>query len=318
MATNVNDLYEDMLYLLRVAPMETTRGGMVKTIQRPVIATVDKPMERVLFSPTRMANPYFHIMEAVWMLGGQNDANWLEQFNSNIMDFAEGNGRINGAYGYRWRNYFGRDQIAGVIKELERDPDSRQAVIVMYDPKRDYHDHWKDRPCNTHIYFRRVECRLDMTVCNRSNDVVWGMCGANIVHMTILHELVASALAMPIGRYHVMTNNLHIYQRHWEYLESPHTYDHYGEGPQGVKPTGLLTDKEDYYELLNECEQFVKNDGEYPCHNNWLRNTVTPMFNAYQCRKNGDYSTFDLETIEATDWRMACVLWAEWHNGITA
>ena len=314
MATNVNDLYEDMLYLLRVAPMETTRGGMVRTIQRPVIATVDKPMERVLFNPERMANPYFHIMEAVWMLGGYNEAHWLEQFNSNIMEYAEPDGRINGAYGHRWRNHWHYDQIAGIIKMLERDPDTRQAVMVMYDPQVDPEPHWKDRPCNTHIYFRRVECRLDMTVCNRSNDVVWGMCGANIVHMTILHELVASALAMPIGRYHVMTNNLHIYQRHWEYMKSPKSYDHYGEG---VKPTPLLTPKEDYYELLNECEQFVKNNGNYPCHNTWLRHTVTPMFEHYQERLMGNY-TSDLDNIEATDWRKACVLWAAWHNGITA
>ena len=37
----------------------------------------------------------------------------------------------------------------------------------------------KDVPCNTHAYFAiNAEGSLDLTVCNRSNDLVWGCLGA--------------------------------------------------------------------------------------------------------------------------------------------
>ena len=46
-------------------------------------------------------------------------------------------------------------------------------------------------PCNTAIYFKVREGKLNMTVSNRSNDVIWGTFGANVVHMSILQEYVA-------------------------------------------------------------------------------------------------------------------------------
>ena len=317
MARNVNGLYTDLLYNLREAPKEDTRNGRVRSVPYPFSCHVENPMERVLFHPVRKANPYFHLMEAVWMLAGSKDGRWLEQFNAGIMNYAEPDGTINGAYGHRWRDHFHQDQIVNVVKEMQANPSSRQAVIAMYDPAVDYRNEWKDRPCNTHIYFRVVGGKLDMTVCNRSNDAVWGLAGANIVHMTVLQELIASAVRMPIGRYWVVTNNLHIYEQHWPLLQSPTQFDFYeksGGGVITVKPLPMLTPKEEWYELLYECEQFVKNDGGYPCRNNWLKNTVTPMFEHYQCRRNGDKTTYDTNEVEATDWRLAAALWRDWND----
>ena len=214
MAVNVNDWYTSALYTLRDGEIEKTRNGHVRTLQSPQLFTVQNPRERVLFHPKRNANPYLHVMETVWMFAGSNEVDFLLPFSKQMGEYAN-DGVVNGANGLRWRTHFNRDQIIGTIQELKERPDSRQAVIAMYDPSQDYSPHWKDRPCNTHIYFRVVNGKLDMTVCNRSNDVVWGMCGANAVHMTYLQELVASGIRRPVGRYHVMTNNLHIYEHHW-------------------------------------------------------------------------------------------------------
>lgn len=310
MAHNVNDLYSDLLMRLRECPEEQTRNGPVKSIRRPSIWSMRNPLERVLFNPQRKANPYFHIMETVWMLAGENKVDFLLPFNAN-MDMYANDGIVNGAYGHRWRNHFYRDQIIGVINELTRDIDSRQAVMVMYDPKIDYQVNWKDRPCNTHIYFRTVGGTLDMTVCNRSNDAVWGLAGANAVHMTYLQELIARTLRVPVGTYYVMTNNLHIYQQHWPLMHNPMGPDEYKRGD--IIPLPMLLPKEDINDLLYECEQFVASDGDFPCQINWLRNTVSPMYQSYMCRKNGDYDTFDLDLIEADDWRLACKLWSDLH-----
>lgn len=59
---------------------------------------------------------------------------------------------------------------------------------------------------------RRV---LDMTVVNRSNDLVWGMLGANVVHFSMLQEYLANRLEVVVGKYHHITNNLHVYLNNW-------------------------------------------------------------------------------------------------------
>jgi hypothetical protein len=84
----------------------------------------------------------------------------------------------------------------------------------------------KDRPCNTHVYFRIREYdpiaasegsepydrRLDMTVCCRSNDIIWGAYGSNVVHFSVLQEYVAARVGVGVGTYYQFSNNYHAYQ----------------------------------------------------------------------------------------------------------
>ena len=50
-----------------------------------------------------------------------------------------------------------------------------------------------------------------MTVVNRSNDMLFGLYGANVVHMSMLQEYVAGMLGVGIGSYYTMSNSLHVY-----------------------------------------------------------------------------------------------------------
>lgn len=311
---NVPHLFTTALYLLRDAPTEKSRNGPVKTLQEPVLFTVNNPRQRVLFHPKRKANPYFHVMETVWMFAGMREVDPLLPFNSRMREYAD-DGIINGAYGHRWREHFCRDQVHDVIYTLKKDPYSRQAVIAMWDPPFDGpHRITRDRPCNTHLYFRRVHGALEMTVCNRSNDVVWGMAGANAVHMTYLQELIAAALNWPVGRYHVMTNNLHIYEHHWDLLDNIQPYDSYHEHTEHIGPYPVLTDKCDLREFLYECKNFMQS-GEYIPKNPWLRNVALPMREIYLDRKGrAEQSDYVYQSIAAHDWRLACELWGEWHD----
>jgi hypothetical protein len=52
---------------------------------------------------------------------------------------------------------------------------------------------------------------LDMTVTNRSNDLIWGCLGANYVHFSFLQEYMATKLGVEVGTYYHFTNNLHVY-----------------------------------------------------------------------------------------------------------
>jgi thymidylate synthase len=224
-------------------PMTTSpsRYGQVITIEEPVIITYQNPLNRVLFNSYRDCNPFFHLIEALWMLAGRNDVKTLTHFVKSFAKFSDDGETIHDAYGYRWRHHFpdpdyglpdevtGRylaiDQIREAISILKADPFTRRVVLAMWDAS-DLHrvrtmPDCKAVPCNLHVMFRPrhseqasiggADHTLDMTVTNRSNDMLLGALGANYVHMSFLHEYIALATGFRVGLYHHITNNLHVY-----------------------------------------------------------------------------------------------------------
>lgn len=238
-ARNVQEAYVRGLGLVRERGFQQeTRNGPALVVPGPVMTVYGQPMERVLLDPTRDANPFFHLLESFWMLAGRNDVASLEPFNGGLKNYSDDGFRYHGAYGHRWRNHFDDDQLQKLITLLREQPTTRQAVLTMWDPEQDLAQVGKDFPCNTQIYFRmrgrevaisdltpemveelqarRLESdpdllALDMTVCCRSNDAIWGAYGANAVHFSVLLEFVAAAVGVHVGRMYQLSNNLHAY-----------------------------------------------------------------------------------------------------------
>src|SRR6185312_5208239 len=139
-----------------------SRNGEVLVSPTPVLICNQYPTRRVLFNPRRNANPFFHLMEALWMLAGRNDSEFLNSFVGDFgKRFAESDGTLHGAYGYRWRKHFDLewggaenlpDQLETAVNLLRKNPDDRRVVIAMWDPVADLGADKKDICCNTHIY----------------------------------------------------------------------------------------------------------------------------------------------------------------------
>lgn len=216
---NVNSVFPRVVRnVFRQGKMSETRNGPAMVPAYPTVTEFYRPYERVLFDPTRNANPFFHLIESFWMLAGRRDAAMLNTYIHDFGDrFAEDDGILWGAYGDRWRNWGveGTDQLVKIIEMLRRNSSDRRAVLSMWDPSRDLGANKKDIPCNTTIYFRVTQAgtmlSLDMTVCCRSNDVVWGLCGANAVHFSVLQEFIATQIGALVGTLTVFGNNTHIY-----------------------------------------------------------------------------------------------------------
>lgn len=209
----------------------TSRNGDVIRFKEPVTIHYRLPCERVLLSPDRNENPFFHLYEALWMLNGNDNVAPLAALNSNMVNYSDDGETFNGAYGKRWRHAMppyngGLDQIYLLIKHLEEQPDSRRAVLQMWSVKKDllkiegakYHDQFgvnkefsKDVCCNTACFFDLDDGILNMSITNRSNDAIWGLLGANYVHFSFLQEYVAAHLKVKIGRMTVFSNNVHTY-----------------------------------------------------------------------------------------------------------
>jgi len=334
-AHDVNDAYAIGVHHLRshgeAAVSTSVTSGDMLVSPSPVLTVYNNPTHRVLFDARRDANPFFHLFESLWMIGGRSDAAWLNQFVRNFGErFAEPDGRIHGAYGHRWRHHFEEhDQLSVCVALLQKNPLDRQAVIQMWDVEADLGvPGLRDRPCNTQVYLRvrseklypadpvTGECDtqsvLDLTVTCRSNDIVYGAYGANAVHFSVLQEYLAARIGVGVGKMYQFSNNWHGYT---EVLGRVAPADHvFGWSPyqriSGPEPLPMFT----VPELIDEdVELFLSDDWVHGQHysNEWFSNTAVPMRRAHRAWRDGevDDALGIARSVAAQDWRLAAAEW---------
>jgi len=244
---NVNEALPKMLqHLEEKGERNSSRAGEVIVAPTPVTTVYRKPMERVLFSPIRDANPFFHLIEALWMLAGRRDVATLAHYVRRMSEFSDDGITFHGAYGHRMMVLQVIDQLFAVIALLKEQPQSRRAVIQIWDCKVDLHRHEKikDIPCNLIVTPWIHNQLLDLTVFCRSNDVVWGAAGVNAVQFSILQEYLATKIGVGVGLLYQVSNNFHAYSKIFEdlkVLRPPRDARHYDEyTDKRVIPTKLI------------------------------------------------------------------------------
>jgi hypothetical protein len=312
---NVNDMLPDALWRLKMdGIIADSRNGAVRKFPYPVLIRYDKPMERVLFAPERDANPFFHLFESVWMLAGRNDVVFPSRFASQMKAYSDDGATLHGAYGFRWREHFGEDQLTNIVESLQTDPTTRRLVLGMWDA---YIDPpvalagGKDVPCNTHAYFAVRNGKLDLTVCNRSNDLVWGCFGANAVHMSILHEYVARGAGLEPGHYYQFTNDLHLYEQHFNLMSLGGHADHTDPYVEGVvRPSILFGTPGERKAFDDDCVDFCI-DQKKPSRTLFFQGTVKTMYAAWKLHTVGLLSESErmVQQTESSDWRKAGLDW---------
>lgn len=331
-ARNVNDAYhKGLTYLLEAGEREPSRAGPVLVAPGPVTTIYERPGERVLFSARRDANPFFHLAESLVLLAGRDDAAILNRYVKDFGErFAEPDGRIYDSYGYRWRTAFGYDQLDFIIKKFKADPSTRQCVLAMWDASGGTHDiyamdrddlrgSYKTRPCNTHIYFRIHDGALNMMVCCRSNDMVFGGYGANVVHFSILQEYLAAMIGVQLGSYAQMSFNFHAYEDMLAKVGEPELDNRYADlaraGEDDVRPMSLVHEPSTFDRELTELLAMVDEDcwGPTKWHNYFLRDTALPMLRAHSRWRAGDRERAldGIDQVAAIDWRVAAGEWME-------
>ena len=309
-----------------------SRNGPVYTFEAPLTTVYQNPRERVMFLPERDCNPFFHFMESLWMLAGRNDVAWIERFNSTFGQFSDDGVTFHGAYGYRWRNWFGAweadggqiqkvgiiDQLQTIAAALKQNPDDRRIVLQMWDTSADLGMMGKDFPCNLVTTFRiNPSGHLDMTVFNRSNDLIWGAYGANAVHFSVLQEVMAAWIGVPVGRYWQISSNFHAYlntfEKHKALLDLSPGFTPYELGE--VQPFQIVnTDIETWF---RDLDMFMSEGPVMGFQDPFFKKVVVPMFQAWEAWKDKDAPDFMdsaryfADRIAATDWRKACLEWLE-------
>lgn len=323
-ADNVNAALPQGIDLLESCGASTgSRNGDAIAAPMPVVTHYRKPRERVLFYAQRDANPFFHLMESLWMLAGRNDLGWIHPFAKNIANYADGE-TFHGAYGYRWRNHFEMDQVKDILQLLQDYPQTRRAVLTMFDPKTDLYgtekNTPKDIPCNTQIYFRRLGGYLQMTVTCRSNDMIWGAYGANVVHFSILQEYMAAMLGDDVGSYWQVSNNFHVYTNElWERVRPIRVVevDPYGAAMgSSMVDCYPLADPGYEEQFFRDLMLFMEDPSSNGYANSFFHRIAKPMFWAHVAWRNRrDPERFfkARECLsrmpERIDWRVAALQW---------
>jgi hypothetical protein len=339
-AGSVNEaLFMGLYHLHHFGYEEDSRNGPVIISRTPVVTTYTSPARRVLINRQRDANPFFHLFESLWMLAGRRDLAFPQKFVSTFGRFSDDGNTLHGAYGYRWRRWFGHDQIDAAVDALKADRNTRRAVIAMWDGKVDpvrAAQGGKDVPCNTTLYFDTLGGRLNMTVCSRSNDVVLGAYGANAVHFSVLLEYVAAAADMEMGEYRQVSNNYHAYTELYPglkldkkgmaaFADSVASTDPYGtEVSNGVKhlnfdkpkikpqPLMLPGERADWEADLSAFMDMVdKHSTGIGAKTAFFQGTADPMWKTWRAWKASEFETARQLSLRivADDWRLAAQDW---------
>lgn len=329
-ARNAHKALPEALRLLRSSGQRrASRNGDVLVAPWPVTTLFFQPTERVLFWAERDANPFFHLFEALWMIGGRNDVAFPAKYVKRMKDFSDDGQTFHGAYGHRWRHHFdveggGRpgmpDQLSIIIDRLTRMPEDRRCVLTMWDPVADLGVDTKDAPCNTQIYFGRDAAgALDMTVCCRSNDAILGALGANVVHMSFLQEFMAGAIGCSVGLYWQISNNYHAYVgRDWDKIEhlEAQCEDYAGHRPcpyalGWARPYPIMSVDRKIWE--EDLSIFLEQGPITGFREPFFRRMVTPMYWAWEAQKNKCYDDAleILKQCAATDWQLAATEWVQ-------
>jgi thymidylate synthase len=124
------------------------------------------------------------------------------------------------SYGPRIFNFLNKkDQINDfVIPLLKNDPNSRRAVISLFNPSTDSEILNKNVPSLMFIYFKIKENRLNCTCFIRSNDFFIGWPG-NIYQIYLLQKYVSEKLNRNTGLLTTISCSAHVFHEHFEHVK---------------------------------------------------------------------------------------------------
>jgi thymidylate synthase len=162
------------------------------------------------------------VHELLWFLRGDTNIAYLKEHGVSIWDeWADENGDLGPVYGYQWRSWpapDGRhiDQIAQVVEQIRRNPNSRRLVVSAWNPA--LVDDMALPPCHCLFQFYVADGRLSCQLYQRSADVFLGV-PFNIASYALLTMMVAQVCGLKPGDFVHTLGDAHLYANHFEQAE---------------------------------------------------------------------------------------------------
>jgi len=328
----VNDFYRDMVDALLEKGKDVAPRGLPTKEIRPAMVIIKKPQERFLTCPGRLIHPYFQVMESIWILAGRGDLWFIRYYLRNMEKYADGRNEFHAPYGIRMRRsnrhrdmmFFRgvRDQLWDCYRSLQKDSETRQAVMTYWNPALDHFQTvTNDRPCNIAFQFLIRDGKLDLTIFNRSNDLNWGLAHTNVVQFSVLLETMAMLLDIPVGNQIHMINSLHIYDYQGELtqrvLSAKYSFNVY----ENVYPLSFKMDLPDKFKLSaldQELKSFFRRErdirkGEFGDEDselsfNYLQDALVLAKSFWYCKMESyDFAAEEISLLQADDLFVSCL-----------
>jgi thymidylate synthase len=197
-------------------PVEARR---MKTREiHPAGFVLTNPRARCLSNTARKWSFPLAIGELAWHLSASDDVNFIGHYAKQWKNFSD-DGKVikESCYGHKifGKSTTGYSQWDNVVRLLQHDPNSRRAVLSLYDVPAEFDPFAKDVSCICTIQFMIREDKLDAITQMRSNDVIWGL-PYDLFLVTMLQELLAVTLGVVLGHYYHFANSMHLYERHFD------------------------------------------------------------------------------------------------------
>lgn len=225
---SIDDWPDNYRWLLQDIAFEGTkrapRGQPTRELRDYVIA-IDRPLadyQDLAALPTgigRGLNLKIAALEALQLCCGIELPELSHRVAPSLSPYAEDDGHFWGSYGARIGG-----QLVNCYHKLVADPDTRQAVVTLWDPVLDGQGGKRDHPCTLSLTFSLIDGWLELSVTMRSNDAWLGL-PYDVFQFTALQASLANALGVPLGRYTHHAVSLHLYERDLPKLEQLHLHD---------------------------------------------------------------------------------------------
>ncbi len=159
------------------------------------------------------------VHELLWFLAGDTNVRYLQGNGVTIWnEWADAKGDLGPVYGHQWRSWPTPeggviDQIAQVVTDIRRNPDSRRLMVTAWNPA----DVAKMAlpPCHALFQFYVADGKLSCQLYQRSADVFLGV-PFNIASYALLTHMVAQVTGLGVGDFVHTLGDAHLYLNHLE------------------------------------------------------------------------------------------------------
>ena len=143
----------------------------------------------------------------------------LEEFINKIKEstnFSTKHGDLGPVYGKQWRDFEGVDQLAKLINNIKKNPNSRRLILNAWNPKEI--DNMALPPCHAFVQFYVNDKKLSCQLYQRSADAFLGV-PFNIASYSLLTHMIAHVTNLKVGEFVHTTGDTHIYLNHLKQVE---------------------------------------------------------------------------------------------------
>ena len=209
----VYNVYELLIKQLLAQPLESNG---TKEITNCILKVNNPSIKNIEFYHRAFSNKYGQA-ELEWYWSADNRCEIIGKYAKMWLALSDDGITNNSAYGYIIHKKHNKDQLQEVIKELEKDKNSRKAVIIINDPTIDKLT-TKDLQCTIGLQFLIRDNQLEETVYMRSNDVFFGF-PYDYIYFLSLGYYVAKHFGIKIKSYVHCATSMHMYERNIKSFE---------------------------------------------------------------------------------------------------